>query len=1777
LDTALISKNKRPPATKEDKMLLKQAIDLLNECYSETDAQEDEAIRDYRQEKLNWLLSLNEKKLNTVEKKQLQEFIVELRGEANVNPSSDNIIKMFNQPVQRTIAEHQQDYNLPASSHAAIKVYADLHLEQGSSFSAGDVTVRQSIYPPHPPKDKLPSVWGLPSENVQFYERQLTTKIAEKMTNREGKQRNQLVLVAMSGLGGVGKTELAKHYVYHAKKNYTSRLWFNANTRERLEAEYRALAQELNFHIDEKTSNENIKKKLHTFLAEHPGWLMVVDNADDMEQIQPLLPPQGGDILITSRQSHWKGEVITIDVLEEGEAIAFYKKLSNREDDEESIKALVKELGYLPLAIAQAAAYVEHSGSISAKEYLSLFNDCRVDLLANNDLPASDEEEGARLTITTTWSLSLKAIERKYNSTDEARGYARTLLTACAYLDSLNIPRIVLEKYFDKIYPGKSSKLLLNKAISDLTSYSLIQAEKDFVHIHKLVQEVVMLQIAENELLLLALASVLSEVFVINNYSIEEISNIFSLLSHCEAFTKHIQENKNNLQFLSKLKLNMANAYSVLTDHAKAVVVLEENLEFQGIKINFSVMQISYPNYSIANQRLLPKLIAKLSDTYLSLYKQDKNVNDIKGSLVSLKMALKLNTEIYGKNNSQVTLNKCQLILILNEMSPSIYSKEFVLFFDYHFPEYRIGSYIENKLLSLLPDSYTLSEVRLRIGREVFNNKASHFMTGKISENKNELKSNVIGLIDAAINQIKPEDNNYEVFIVLKTLANIYPNHEKVILLRHALRFGIIIYGENSLISAETKVELAKCTQQKDESIRYYLQALKITNELLQKRKHPLVKTILSGLQDKIRKSSPQNYLDWNYLDEIYISAENILFEKLSVQDADTCIISCLVLLRINEEELRKKLNEDFILKEKILDQLKLVSKKTPTQELAEFLIRITKCDERIINIFVTNLNLDAYNQKLRQRAANELIKLKKETQQVAKTLIDLLSSLEDDICSFAIESLIKLGQDSEEEMQQIIVLLVEKLTVSNPAVQQKINKILIKKGVQRDKHVMRALIARALEVMDNKILEQAIIYLTPFKLEKEYKEMFENLTDKLYGIDLNSKEYGNIAKKIKELCINNAELRNMLIERLNAMISVPNQTVTEILIEINKEYLHDERIVNALAINLFSKDSALQSRAYQQLSSHNLPVDLIDKNWKTVEIVYKKFCENKTFEEIFDILVNCKILHVRKIIIGLTINLKKVDENYFMKVFEIILNPNTFSVNTDPRACSLLDLLNELSKNDKTSIVLKPSIQWSSPEGQYYAAIWLAKRGVYSDRIGMILVASLANENKVIQDDAANALLLVEKPSRSLIRKLLISSASCSDSTFVETRKHHYLTLSHQILIKWSEKDRNVIQLLMNFLNNDGSKQKIEFRLALTKLLARFLKEKKDLVSILIENFSTQKTSGYQSLVAKLQQLEQLSQPDLNSLIEDLAHSESSICYISVTEKYNSIVSSQLKDLAVTPSLMLPLKAIERTALNDNQVRKKLLLETASLGDYVLADALSKGDCFFDACAQALILMGKTQVDGNSYDVKSLRCVCYEYALQLDGKMNRGEVSKKENWIHQELKSDEQYHNYLATIRFTAEEAEEEKNHWATKGLATWGQLSVDGRIICEQLGISIHWIEILEKDEATHAGIQVLHQLQRSHSKTSSLEHQFELNYQDESLIHLVVYKSHVVPLLKFSDFFHQQLDTNVSQSKPLSLSNTNMAYTYKLLRSMTKDSLVTEKPTSDSSRSKRRASMS
>ena len=230
---------------------------------------------------------------------------------------------------------------------------------------------------------------------------------------------------------------------------------------------------------------------VHGVLAASPApWLLVFDNAPDRASVAPFVPPAGpGRVLITSRNQIWPpGQALDVPVLDPQVAAEF---LVNRTGDADRRAALelAGELGGLPLALEQAAAYVQASGD-SLAGYLALFRQRRADLLARG------EPTGYAETVATTWGLAFEDLQQ---AAPGAAGLLR-LLAFCAPeaipLRLLLQPRPGLaeqlgEEVAPVLVPLLEDQLAAGDAIAALRRYSLISPPADgSVSVHRLVQAV---------------------------------------------------------------------------------------------------------------------------------------------------------------------------------------------------------------------------------------------------------------------------------------------------------------------------------------------------------------------------------------------------------------------------------------------------------------------------------------------------------------------------------------------------------------------------------------------------------------------------------------------------------------------------------------------------------------------------------------------------------------------------------------------------------------------------------------------------------------------------------------------------------------------------------------------------------------------------------------------------------------------------------------------------------------------------------------------------------------------------------------------------------------------------------------------------------------------------------------------------------------------------------------------------------------------------------------
>lgn len=241
---------------------------------------------------------------------------------------------------------------------------------------------------------------------------------------------------ALAGPGGVGKTVLAAEYAWRYRSDYQLVWWVPSEQRPLILESFVRLAPRLGVRVPDDL--EALPRVVHEALdAFAARWLVVFDNAPDHGSVAPFLPHGQGHVLITSRNPAWGGRHATIDVecLDRETSSRYllarvFGEAEPPEAERAAAGALAEELGGLPLALAQAAAYVDAYGETLAG-YLELFREGRAQVLA--DAPGPLDYQG---TVHTAVALALARLA--------GEPAALALLELLAFLGPETIPLDVL-------------------------------------------------------------------------------------------------------------------------------------------------------------------------------------------------------------------------------------------------------------------------------------------------------------------------------------------------------------------------------------------------------------------------------------------------------------------------------------------------------------------------------------------------------------------------------------------------------------------------------------------------------------------------------------------------------------------------------------------------------------------------------------------------------------------------------------------------------------------------------------------------------------------------------------------------------------------------------------------------------------------------------------------------------------------------------------------------------------------------------------------------------------------------------------------------------------------------------------------------------------------------------------------------------------------------------------------------------------------------------------
>jgi tetratricopeptide (TPR) repeat protein len=347
--------------------------------------------------------------------------------------------------------------------------------------------------------------WGIPFPHNPFFTGR--KEYLERLHRCLGEQQDadHLRSYALSGLGGIGKTQLALAYAYKYALEYTAILWVYAENRETITMSFLAIAELLQLRERQEVDQQSIIKAVQRWLTTHHGWLLIWDNLEEGELLQHYLPSvRQGAVLITTRRQTLGTLALGIELttMTPEEGIHFLLRRARHleaSSDEALLQALCQQapqeyaaaqelvtlLGGLPLALDQVGAYLEET-ACRPQDYLHLYRMRQGELLARRGKMSTDHP----FSVATTLSLSLLRVEKENTA-------ANDLLCLAAFLHPDAIPEEMILKgapmLGERLGPVASDPLQWNEVISTFLSYSLIHrhAQEQTLSLHRLVQAVI--------------------------------------------------------------------------------------------------------------------------------------------------------------------------------------------------------------------------------------------------------------------------------------------------------------------------------------------------------------------------------------------------------------------------------------------------------------------------------------------------------------------------------------------------------------------------------------------------------------------------------------------------------------------------------------------------------------------------------------------------------------------------------------------------------------------------------------------------------------------------------------------------------------------------------------------------------------------------------------------------------------------------------------------------------------------------------------------------------------------------------------------------------------------------------------------------------------------------------------------------------------------------------------------------------------------------------------
>ena len=383
---------------------------------------------------------------------------------------------------------------------------------------------------------------------------------------------HQPSVVVLTGMGGVGKTQIAAMFAKSNLNEFTKICWVNGSNL------CKSLAEILFLFGQNLPKDPSIEMLSHLIVrmlcVKYEKVLFVLDDVTDAERkevnVFKRITQDHLSLLVTSQTSDWEGGVdilIKVSCFEEEEATKFLQN-QLQQSTSKDIKLLATRLHSFPLALQQAVCYIKKF-KLPVSNYIEQFEACRRSIL-NLKIDSFSEYDKTLLTV---WDMAFDTIKNESNN-------ALLVLGMMAYMDN----RFINQKTFLHC-PDIDGEIELNEILELLCQYSLVMRRNhDYLEIHGLIQKVARFHIQNNR-------------FVDGSNPQESLTEILTSISSFIDSDDICYNDNENLWFHHFIKL-----------------IITDGLDFDLLR-KFDVMLLT----KIANRRYDPKILLEICNRSIPL------------------------------------------------------------------------------------------------------------------------------------------------------------------------------------------------------------------------------------------------------------------------------------------------------------------------------------------------------------------------------------------------------------------------------------------------------------------------------------------------------------------------------------------------------------------------------------------------------------------------------------------------------------------------------------------------------------------------------------------------------------------------------------------------------------------------------------------------------------------------------------------------------------------------------------------------------------------------------------------------------------------------------------------------------------------------------------------------------------------------------------------------------------------------------------------------------